>query len=107
MYMRGGVRGIGQATPDYYTLSTSTGDYVVVTNAGGVAGQQQIIDPNGNQVSSIPGYPGSPGFPSASSASLFPGMTGSTTIAGVSVPSWLIPVGLAIFAVVMIKAAVK
>lgn len=102
--MRRGFRGLGQT---YSTVSTASGDYQVVANSDGT---QTIFDPNGNVVSAIPSGTAPPGFvgplqgtqtystlaPSSATslASLFPGMTGNTTVAGVSVPSWLIPVGL-------------
>ena len=84
-----------------------------------------IVDPNGNYVTSIPGYtqaagpvqpgqtlpfiPGtSPAAAAPSSlASLFPGVTGTTNVFGANVPSWLVPVGLILGALVLYKGFTK
>ena len=111
-----GLRGLGQT---YQTISTSAGDYQVVTAADGTV---TTFDPSGNVVSGVMVGPLQTGQSAAaftatyapgaatsapSLASLFPGMTGSTTVAGVSVPSWAIPVALIVGAVVLFKAFTK
>jgi hypothetical protein len=112
-----GLRGLGQT---YNTVSTSAGDYQVTSDG-------TIFDPNGNIVSAIPGYApisgpllpsqaptympvspsGSVSTTTSSLASLFPGLQGNTTIAGVSVPSWVVPVALIASAFVLYKAFTK
>lgn len=113
-----GFRGLGQT---YQTVSTANGDYQVVTDANGLT---TTFDPSGNVVpggaASVMVGPLAPGGSAAvftaqyapgaatsapsSLASLFPGMTGNTTVAGVSVPSWLVPVALIAGAFFVYKA---
>lgn len=108
--------GLGQT---YQTVSTAAGDYQVVTAADGTV---TTFDPNGNVVSGVAVGPLQAGQsalafsaavnPSGSSAapsiaSLFPGITGSTNVAGVSVPSWLIPAALIVGAFVLFKGFSK
>jgi hypothetical protein len=108
-----GFRGLGQT---YQTVSTAAGDYQVVTAPDGTV---TTFDPSGNIVSGVAVGPLQAGQsalafsasinPSgstapASLASLFPGMTGNTTVAGVSVPSWLVPVALIAGAFFVYKA---
>lgn len=108
--------GLGQT---YQTVSTAAGDYQVVTAADGTV---TTFDPNGNVVSGIMVGPLQTGQsalafstainPSGSSAppslaSLFPGIQGNTNVAGVSVPSWLIPVALIAGALILFKGFSK
>jgi hypothetical protein len=117
MWQRRGFRGLGQT---YSTVSTPSGDYQIVSAADG---SQTIFDPSGNVVPSIPSGTAPPGFAGPlqgsqtysgnvaistnSLASMFPGMTGTTNIFGTSVPSWLVPVGLILSALVLYKGFTK
>ena len=110
-----GLRGLGQT---YQTVPTSAGDYQVVTASDGTV---TTFDPSGNIVPGVMVGPLQTGqsaasftatyapgaATSASLASLFPGLQGNTTIAGVSVPSWLIPAALVVGAFVLFKGFSK
>jgi hypothetical protein len=116
--MRGVGQFVGPTQQNVNVVSTPSGDY-------GVYSDGTIVDPNGNYVTSIPGYtqasgpiqpgqtlpfiPGtSPAAAAPSSlASLFPGVTGTTNVFGANVPSWLVPVGLILGALVLYKGFTK
>jgi len=118
-----GYRGVGQFVGP--VQSTFGGGYVlgsVSSGAGGgnyqVLSDGSVLDPTGNTVTDLSVLPTSvtnqignllAGVPAPSNAlaSLFPGMAGNTNIAGASVPSWLIPVGLILGALVLYKGFAK